>query len=110
MLASSLLAGVEMIVRGIYSGNRQVWITHRKLISNLMPAVVDCGHLVGVDSQLLCNQFIAGIAGGLSTGHAFDCFGSGWSDDHSGFAVAVDFILLFVVSQLTSELFCSCTV
>ncbi len=38
--ASSALAGGEMIVRGVYSGNRQVWITHRRLIGNLMPSMI----------------------------------------------------------------------
>ena len=38
--ASSALAGVEMIARGVFSGNRQVWITHRRLIGNLMPSMI----------------------------------------------------------------------
>jgi hypothetical protein len=39
-IASSALAGIEMIVRGILSRNRQVWITHRRLIGNLVPSMI----------------------------------------------------------------------
>ena len=46
-IASSLSAGLEMIVRGILSGNRQVWLTHRKLISSLLPALLVGAVLTG---------------------------------------------------------------
>ena len=46
-IASSLTAGLEMIVRGILSGNRQVWLTHRKLISSLLPALLVGAVLTG---------------------------------------------------------------
>ena len=39
-IASSALAGFEMIVRGCLSNNRRVWITHRRLIGNLMPSLI----------------------------------------------------------------------
>jgi hypothetical protein len=39
-VASSLLAGSEMIIRGIVSRKLQVWVTHRKLVANLLPSLI----------------------------------------------------------------------
>ena len=60
-VASSMLAGSEMIIRGIVSRKLQVWVTHRKLVANLLPSLI----VGSVLTLVIGEHALESISGGM---------------------------------------------